>query len=223
MTFHIDDASITLADVRKRIEATDLVPSRTYLLDDIGFTMSALGAQGIATLAQLRDALKTVKRLDDVARSTGIDKQYLTLLRREIESYFPKPAALKAFDWLPEDEIAKLESHGIRDVAALYAQTGDPRSRAVLVESRGVDADVLDSLARFADLSRVQWVSPTTARWLVEVGCGSVSELAASDPKDLCDTMERVNRGSRFFKGRIGLRDVRRLVHSAGYVAADST
>jgi len=219
MAYHIDDTSVTLADLKRRIEATDLVPSRACLVDGIDSAMSALGRHGITTLAELRASLGTARRLDSVAQSTGLDTTYLTLLRREIESYFPKPAALSAFEWLPAGDIARLESHGIRDTAAFFAEAGDPQSRAALADSTGVGSDTLDSLARYSDLCRVQWVSPTTARWLVEAKCGSASDLAARDADELSDALVRVNRDGRFFKGRIGLRDVRRLIRSAGYVA----
>lgn len=65
----------------------------------------------------------------------------------------------------------------------------------------------------------MQWVSPTTARWLVEAQCESASDLAAYDADELSDALIRVNQDNRFFKGRIGLRDVRRLIQSASYVA----
>ena len=120
MAYHIDAENISLDDLRKRIEATDLVPSRAGLTDKIREKMKALEKLGIITLASLRDELKNSKRLAAVAEATGIDTQYLTLLRREIESYFPKPAVLKVFDWLPKDEIVKLEQNGIGDTAALY-------------------------------------------------------------------------------------------------------
>jgi len=219
MAYHIDDAGVTLADLKQRILMTDLVPSRACLVDGIDSVMSALGTHGITTLAELRDALRTTKRLDSVAKSTGLDTKYLTLLRREIESYFPKPAVLSAFDWLPPGDLAGLESHGIGDTAAFFAQAGDPHSRVVLADSTGVGSDTLDSLARYSDLCRVQWVSPTTARRLVEAKCESASDLAAYDAEELSHALVRVNEDNRFFKGRIGLRDVRRLIQSAGYVA----
>jgi hypothetical protein len=219
LAYHIDDAGITLDDLRKRIEATDLIPSRVPLLDGIDATFSALAAHGLMTLAQLRNELGSAKRLGALAQDAGVDAQYLTLLRREIESYFPRPAALGAFDWLPRDEIAKLEKGGVRDTAALRARTESAQDRFQLVETTGVDAAVLGSLAQLADLMRVQWVSPTTARVLVEARYGSASKVAAADAADLCDRIARANQGGRFFKGRIGLRDVSRLVRAAGYVS----
>ena len=152
MAYHLDDARVTLAHLKQRILMTDLVPSRACLVDGIDSVMSALGTHGITTLAELRDALRTTKRLDSVAQSTGLGTKYLTLLRREIESYFPKPAVLSAFDWLPPGDLAGLESHGIGDTAAFFAQAGDPHSRVVLADSTGVGSDTLDSLARYSDL-----------------------------------------------------------------------
>jgi hypothetical protein len=218
MEYHIDAEKVSLDDLRTRIDETDLVPSRVSLLEGIGVNFKALEKQGITTLAGLRKELKNAKRLEALSKKTRISTQYLTLLRREIEGYFPKPPALKAFEWLPQEEIARLEGQGIRDAAALCKAAGSTAGRAELVKTAGVDPAVLETLARLADLTRVQWVSPTTARMLLETGCDSVSRLAAADAETLCNALERVNEGSRFFKGKIGLRDIKRLVRAAGYV-----
>ena len=218
MVYHTEANHISLDDLRERIAATDLVPSRASLTDGIGDKMDALQEQGIATLACLRDELKNARRLTAVAEKTGIDSQYLILLRREIEGYFPKPVALKEFDWLPKDDIVKLEQSEIGDTAVLYAMTSSAKKRSELAESTGVRSAALDILAQVADLMRVQWVSPTFARMLVAAGYESTAQVAAADADDLCEALARVNTGNRFFKGKIGLRDTKRLIQAARYV-----
>jgi hypothetical protein len=218
MTYHIDAERVSLDDLRKRIEETDLVPSRVSLLDGINTKTEVLEQHGVTTLANLRKELKNSKRLEALAKATGIDTQYLILLRREIESYFPKPPALNAFDWLPGGEIAKLEEKGIRHAAALYEAASSVESRTELVNSTGVDDAVFEAFVRLADLTRVQWVSPTAARMLVEAGYDSASKVAAAGAEDLCEALVCVNKGDRFFKGKIGLRDIKRLVRAASYV-----
>jgi hypothetical protein len=218
MAYHIDAEHISLDELQKRIEATDLVPSRASLLEKMESKMKALKQQGITTLARLRNELKTSKRLEALANATGIEAQYLTLLRREFESYFPKPFALKSFDWLPRSEIAKLERNGIKDTAALYEATTSRQKRTTLATSTGIDVTLLEALAQLADLTRVQWVSPTAARMLVEAGWSSAAGLARTDADELCEALARVNAGNRFFKGKIGLRDVKRLIHAAQYI-----
>jgi hypothetical protein len=218
MAYHIDAEKIGLDDLQKRIEGTDLVPSRASLLDGLKVKLQALEQQGVTTLASLRNELKNAKRREALSNVTGIDAQYLILLRREIESYFPKPPALKAFDWLPEEAITMLEESGVCSTAALYEAAGSVKGRTELARSTGVDVAILEALVRLADLTRVQWVSPTTARMLVEAGYDSASKVAAADPEDLYKALVRVNEGDGFFKGRIGLRDIKRLVRAASYV-----
>jgi hypothetical protein len=215
MAYYIDAEHVSLDDLRSRIEETDLVPSRGALMDELAEKFFKLKKQGITTLASLRNELKTARRMELVSNLTGIDMQYLTLLRREIESYFPKPFPLTEFDWLPQTEIKNLERAGICDSAALYQATNKAEGRTEIVGSTGIDAALLEILIRLVDLTRIQWVSPTMARMLAEAGYDSASKVAASNAENLCDAIERVNEKDRFFKGKIGLRDIKRLVRSA--------
>ena len=218
MSYHIDAEKVSLSDLRKRIEETDLVPSRASLLYGINTKIKVLEQNGITTLASLRKDLKNSKRLEALSNATGIDRQYLVLLRREIESYFPKPSALKAFDWLPRREIEKLEEKGIRHVSGLYEAASSVESMTKLAKDTGVDIAILKALVQLADLTRVQWISPTAARMLLEAGYDNASRVAAADAVDLCEALEHVNEGDRFFKGKIGLRDIKRLIRAASYV-----
>jgi hypothetical protein len=218
MAYHLDPQKISLDDLRKRIQATDLIPSRISLLDGIQEKFSSLVNQGICTIGDLRDTVKNNKRLEALGEATGIDPQYLTLLRREVEGYFPKPFALREIDWLPKEEIAKLEQIGVKDSAALYQAVRGEQGTSDLAQSSGVNPGVLEALLRLADLGRIQWVSPTTARMLVEADYTSSSRVAAANPEDLYEALIQVNAGFRFFKGTIGLRDVKRLVAAASFV-----
>ncbi|MFO7540760.1 MAG: DUF4332 domain-containing protein [Chloroflexota bacterium] len=218
MAYHIDAINISLDDLRERIEATDLIPSRASLTDKIREKMNALEEQGIVTLASLRDELKNSKRLATMSEKTGIDTQYLILLRREIQGYFPKPVALKVFDWLPKDEIVKLEQNEIGDTATLYEMTSSAKKRLELAKSTGVNSATLEILAQLADLMRVQWVSATFAWMLIVAGYDSVDKVAAANANNLCEALARINAGDRFFKGKIGLRDTKRLIQAASYV-----
>ncbi len=217
MPYHIDAENVSLDDLRKRIEETDLVPSRRSLLDGIKPKFKTLEQQGFTTLAALRNKLKNAKHLGSFSTKTCIEEQYLILLRREINSYFPKPFALKHFDWLPGGEINKIEQSGIQNSAAFYEAAGSAKSRLELVDKSDMDGIVLETLFRLTDLTRVQWVSPTAARMLMEAGYDSVSKLATANEEDLHQALLQVNQDDRFFKGKIGLRDVKKLILSARY------
>jgi hypothetical protein len=219
MNYQFDSEKISLDDLQKRIETTDLVPSRASLLDGLAEKIDNLKHKGMITLAQLRTEWKTPSRLEALAKTTGIDGEYLMLLKREVESYFPKSFDLKEFSRLPKDKITRLEESGIRNTADLFVKAASPEGKASLVKSTGVDAAFLDDLFRLADLTRIQWISPTAARMLVDAGYDTPLKVEKADADVLCETMMTINKGDKYFKGNIGLRDIKRLVHSAKYVS----
>jgi hypothetical protein len=218
MNYQFDATKITLDDLQKRIETTDLVPSRASLMEGLASKFETLKQKGFVTLALLRNEFKTPIRLQELAKATGIDGEYLLLLRREVESYFPKPFNLKDFSRLPKDEIDKLEKNGIHNTADLFEKAATAEGKTKLAQSAGLDVGFLDDLFRLADLTRVQWVNPTAARMLVDAGYDTPAKLEKADPNVLCEAMMTINKGDKYFKGNIGLRDIKRLAHSAKFV-----
>lgn len=73
MAYYIDEEATKLRALQKRLQSTDLIPSQEPLLEDISAKMSALGKAGIASLADLRAALKTTKALEALAQQSGVD------------------------------------------------------------------------------------------------------------------------------------------------------
>jgi len=211
--------TVNLDDLRTRIKTTDLIPSRVILLEDIDGLFDRISQKGIQTWADLQKAIKNPKNLEEFSRETGIDLQYLVLLRREVEGYLPKPFNLKDIDWVPQEVIKKLVDKGIINSELLFSKLSEMKLRTSYAEEVGIDSAQLLYLVNLASLSRVQWVSPTTARMLIEAGYENCQKLASAKGDALFEAMIRVNAGGKYFKGTIGLRDINRLVEAAKYHA----
>ncbi|BCY17513.1 hypothetical protein hrd7_13620 [Leptolinea sp. HRD-7] len=204
--------AISLTALKERILSTDLVPSREPIKTGLDDVLAKLNELGIQNLAVLRKELKDNSRLFAIAEQTGIDKDHLALLRREVESWYPKPFSLKDFDWIPAEETAKLEEAGVKTTADLFE---NPEK----AQAAGIQPDLMEHLLKCADLTRIQWVSPLTARMLIEAGYSAPADVASADPEDLDQGMQAVNTENAWFKGRIGLRDIKRLIDAARYVS----
>lgn len=100
MKYDIDASSINLADLQTRLQATDLIPSHQPLLEGMAKKMGLLKKAGMNSLTDLRTRMKRKTSLLSLAGESGVAPDYLVLLRRVIEGFFPKPQALKVFDWL---------------------------------------------------------------------------------------------------------------------------
>lgn len=218
MGYYINSEKVSLDDLQKRIEETDLVPSRSSLLENIKDKFRILKSHGISTLADLRKELRNSKKIPSFSKKTVIEEQYLTLLRREIESYFPKAFPLKSFDWVPEKELSKLEKKGYKSTALLFEALNSAKKREEIINTLGVDAKFIDSIYSLVNLTRIQWVSPTAARMLTSAGYTNAKMVSKANAEELCSQLEKVNKENKYFKGKIGLRDVKRLVKAASYV-----
>lgn len=215
MPYHMDDGSMDLGDLQKRLEDTDLIPSQLPLLEELDEKMSAFKAAGIHSVADVRAALKTPKSLESLSQRSGVDPDYLKLLNRTIGGFFPKPRSLGEVDWLDSDTVARLRDAGIKNTQQLFeASTADT---ADLVAQTGADPNDLQELAAISDLCRIQWVSPSFARVLIVAGFESPAAIADADPDGLFEALVQANEGAKFYKGKVGLRDVRRLVAAAAY------
>jgi hypothetical protein len=140
-------------------------------------------------------------------------------LRREIESYFPKAYAISDFDWFLKTDLDTMERNGLKNTLLLHEALDTPGKREEMVTTLGLDADFIVSISVLVDLTRIQWISPVAARMLVSAGYNDVKSVSSANPEKLCSELDRVNKENKYFKGTIGLRDVRRLVKAASYVS----
>ena len=204
----------TLAGLRKRLETTDLLPGHVVLLEGIAQTMTRLEKTGVPTIGALRAKLKSAKSLAALASAAHVAPEYLTVLRRALEGWFPKPEPLGAFDWLAAASLERLRAAGFETTEQLHAASLSDRALAQRV---GLRAEELADWIALADLSRVQWVSPAFARALVAAGFDSAAKIAGADAEALFEAVVKANEGARFYKGKVGLRDIKRVVAAAGY------
>ncbi len=208
-------ARTSLEDLQDRILSSDLIPSHEPLRDGLAAKLAAIQAAGVQNAAELLVTLKSARSSAALATSTGIDLTYLQLLRRAVNGFFPKPRPLKDIDWLGDDAVASLATVGIKNTAQLFEAASDP---VALTQQTGLQHKTLDEMVAIADLCRIQWVSPGFARVLVAVGLRTASEVARADPDALCAAIAATNAEAKFYKGKVGLRDVKRLVKAAAYV-----
>jgi hypothetical protein len=174
--------------------------------------------QDIQSLGELRTHLKSKKKLAILAQRLAQDEEILNLLRREIESYFPKPYPLTEFTQLSAQELETLRSFGYLTTQSIVEGLSRVSSRETLAQESGISLSTIDLLYAMCSLTRIQWTSPLFARMLLDCGLSSPEKVNAADPETLFQSLKDANEEHHYFKGTIGLRDVKRLIHAAGYV-----
>ena len=219
MAYSIDFASLDLNYLHNRLMHEDLIPSQLPLQHHLIENLELLKANGISKLSQLHDALKKDSDIKNLSKQTGIDSNYLKLLRRALRGYTPKPAKLADYPHIDVEAITILDKHGSVDSCTFWTAAYVKKDRQRIASETNISLSILDELICLTDLSRIQWVSAIFSRSIYNSGYKTVEAVSSADSEHLAHSIAETNQREQLFKGRIGIRDIRRLIFLASHLS----
>ncbi len=215
MGYHIDLKSISLEDYKLKLETSDVLKSRKILKESIGERFEAFKTLGIKNLYDLHQILKKKKQWDQLKKHELLTDEYLTILLRELNSFLPKPNKIAEFPGIAPEVVYKLESAEIKDTSKLYDRVLTSQSRKLLAEKTGIHLEIINELTSLTDLSRIKWGSALFARMLYNIGFISVEQVAMANASELHQKLLNINIEHVYFKGQVGLNDIRLFINAA--------
>ena len=207
--YHINIEGITLDDFQQRLESSEPLPGRKILKQDVAARFSMFKSHGMKNMQELWDTLKTKKRLEEFAQLTNLPLDYLTILRREIGSYLPKPVNLNTFPGIDEKLIKKMAQHGIKQSKQLLEHAQDQTARDELAKELVIADDVLLEIVRLAEFIRIPGVGPVFARMLFDAGCDSLDTFCQSVTDALFTKLMAINEGDKYTRSKFTTQHVR--------------
>ncbi len=188
--YHINPSSFSLQQLKDNLLSRELIPSRRSLKIDLEKRFKILEDRKISNLLDIINTLKSKKKIEEFSVSSGISIEYLTLLRREVNSYLPNPVPLKKFPGVSVEDMDRLSEKGIKNSRHLYEKAGPKSTRVALAKMVGISLEDLEELVGMADLSRAYGVGPVFARILFDTGIHSIRELIAYSPEEIIQLYE---------------------------------
>ena len=211
--YAIDLSTFSLKKLKNNIENTRLLPSQQILQEDMDERFACLEQHGIENLQQLQTALKAKKEVQTFAQETGMPVDYLTILRREVNSYQPKPIQLKDIPGVNPEVVQKIDQVGIKNTKQLFPHVLTREDRRVFAEENQIGVDGILELTKLTDVARLKWVGPKFARLLIESPYDTVEKIANSDYEVLYFTLVQVNEEKRIYKGKFGKEDLKMWIN----------
>ena len=135
--YYIDLEQFSLERFRHILETRELLPGRKVLKENLPERFEILASMGIRNVKELIEVLKTKKRAERFAQKSGLPLDYVVILRREANSYMPKPVNLRDIPGVNPGQIERLAGVGINHTKHLFERGKSKRDRAEL--SRQVD------------------------------------------------------------------------------------
>lgn len=215
MGYYIDLKSISIDRYKEILKTTEFIPSWKILEKDIDKKLDIIKKYNVKNLDELIIALKDKDKVREFAKKSGLQENYLEVLKRVVNGYRQKPNRIKDFTGITEDTVAKLEKAGIKNTLKLYDTILTDEIRDALSKRTGISKSEILKLAKLTDLSRIRWVNHTFAYVLFEAGYDTAEKVANADYQELYKTIKQLNEERKIYNAHIGVRDMKMCVDAA--------
>ncbi len=213
--YSVDFNKFTISKLRNLLRTTQLLPSQKILKEQLDESFDAIENEGIKNLDELQKVLKGKADVTSFSEKTGISEEFLTVLRREINSYNPKRRKLNEFPFVDSNLVSKLQAMDIKDTQEFFDRAAVIRDRTALAKSLDMDIEPILELTKLSDVIRLRYVNQAFATLLVKAGYDSVEKIARSSHDTMYADLKSLNAGNKYFKGAIGLNDMKLLITDA--------
>ena len=215
MGYYIDLKRISIDQFKEILESADLIPSWMILKENIDKNLDIIKTHNIQNLDELHKKIKNKSKVQEFALQSGLPENYLSVLRRVINGYQPKPNKIKDFPCIAEDIAKKLEVLGFKKTIQLYEEILTTEKRNELSRKTGICEDEIIKLAKLTDLSRIRWVNHTFAYVLLEAGYDTAKKVANADYNKMYEKIKQLNKEREIYNGNIGAHDMKLCVEAA--------
>jgi hypothetical protein len=210
MGYYIDLSSISIDNYKVKLELSDMIPSRRVLKEKTDERFAFFKSIGVQNVGDLLALLKNKNKFIELSKEKCLSEEYLTILLRELNSIHPKPSKIKDFIDISPETVIKLEKLGIKNTFDLFDKVKTSEQRKLLAKKAVVNGSEILELTKLTDLARIKWVGPTFARLLYYL-----EKATKADYIDLHKKIIQINKEKNYFKGQIGLNDIKLFVEAA--------
>lgn len=187
-TYHLDLSLVPLEAFFGTLREGNISPGRSVLLEDTNQRRATIAAAGIQTLGELVAALKTETKLVAFAKQTGLPTEYLTILRRQGQSWLPSPVQLSRFPGVSTSLVIALVDAGVKHSKHLWEAV--IQNSPVLADIESVFTSEYRDLVGMSDLVRIPGIGPIFARAFLEIEITDTSRLAASEAANVISRLD---------------------------------
>lgn len=206
--YHISLKEISLDEYEKILESKELLPGRIILKEDIHEKFNKIRSNDIEDLEKLLEQLNSKKKIKKFALDSGLNENYLTILRREIKSNLPHPVKLNSFPGVNSENIEILATMGIKNSKNLYNKVKNKEELYKLQNKTNIPLKELLEIINMSDLVRVSGVGPVFSRMIIDVGIESAKKMSEVDSKQLFKDLVKINIEKNYTKANFTQNDV---------------
>jgi len=208
MGYSLDLSKISIDAYKEILKNQYLLPSRKILHQDIDASFDAIHSCQIKNLGELKSALSTTQKFSVFSEKSGLSKDYLIILRREIGSIEPKTALIKEFPEVDGEVINSLEVEGIKSSKDYYEFYNSLKDKKEITRKISISKEQAQELYCLCDLVRINGVGAIAAKSFFDAGYELVYDVADTTAEKMLERVSKVNEIKYYYKAKPGTKDM---------------
>ncbi|MCX7746574.1 MAG: DUF4332 domain-containing protein [Clostridia bacterium] len=174
----------------------------------------------IRNLGELKNALSTAQKLSTFSEKSGLSKDYLTILRREIGSIEPKVVLIKEFPEIDEKTMDLLTVAGLKSSKDYFEFYDSLKDKNEITQKIPISEDKQQELYCLCDLVRINGVGAVAAKSFFDAGYKSVSDIANTNAEEMLERVSAVNDIKQYYKAKLGTKDMQFCIDFARIIVS---
>jgi len=206
--YSVDLTTFSLEEFEDILLTAYLLPSQRIILKDLSLNMHKLKNEGLKNLQNVHDLLRNKKDHPAISEETGIDKAYLLVLNRMVNSYIVKVLPLEKLILFTKEELRILAEEGLKNTKHYYEAMLTPAQREKVSEKLNIPLKRLEYALHLTDLLRINGVGVEYAKILHEMGIQSVQDYNRTPSETILTSFNELNGQKEYTKATLGISDI---------------
>lgn len=206
--YSINLAKITIDEFEKTLLTMHILPSQRIILKELSVNMQKFKNRGFSNLQDLQNLLKKKKDYDFIAKEINIDKEFLIILNRMINSYVVKISPLQKLNIFTCEELMELTKEMFTNTKNFYETFKDIEQRLFLSNRLGIPIDKLEYALHIVDLLRINGVGVEYAKALYYIGIKTIDDYNKTPSEVILKNISEYNKNYIHSKSTLGISDI---------------
>jgi len=206
--YSINLVIITIDEFEKTLLTMHILPSQRIILKELSTNMQKLKNKGFSNLQELQNLLKKKKDYDSIAKDIDIDKEFLIILNRMINSYVVKISPLQKLNIFTCEELMVLTKEKITNTENFYETLKYIEQRLFLSIRLSIPTDKLEYALHIVDLLRINGVGVEYAKALYFIGIKTINDYNKTPSEVILNDINEYNKNYIHSKATLGISDI---------------
>ena len=206
--YSINLVKITIDEFERAMLTSQLLPSERGILNNLSLNLQKIKNNGLTNLLELQNLLKKKKDYDSIAKDLGIDKDYLKILNRMVNSYVVKTEKLEKLEIFTCEELTLLGSENIKNTECFYETFKNIEQINDVSNRLCIPGDKLKYALHIIDLLRINGVGVEYAKALYAVEIKSVDDYNRMPSETILNSIREYNKEKIHSKATLGIADI---------------